>query len=84
MCCVNFISSAAVRDNGKEVLIHFDGWTEFYDYWTETTSTDIHPVGWHEQCHDHYGDLNPALQIPRGFILSLLQWCTAVFLLYKF
>ena len=32
------------------LLIHFDGWTNTYDYTCETTSIDIHPVGW----FDHY------------------------------
>jgi len=30
----------------KEILIHFDGWRNTYDYWCDPTSTDIHPRGW--------------------------------------
>uniref|UniRef100_A0A8C7UJ52 L3MBTL histone methyl-lysine binding protein 3 n=1 Tax=Oncorhynchus mykiss TaxID=8022 RepID=A0A8C7UJ52_ONCMY len=26
--------------------IHFDGWTDEYDYWVDTDSPDIHPAGW--------------------------------------
>lgn len=26
--------------------IHFDGWTEDYDYWMDADSPDIHPAGW--------------------------------------
>lgn len=28
------------------LLIHFDGWDDSYDYWTETTSPYIHPINW--------------------------------------
>uniref|UniRef100_A0A8B9HL58 L3MBTL histone methyl-lysine binding protein 1b n=1 Tax=Astyanax mexicanus TaxID=7994 RepID=A0A8B9HL58_ASTMX len=28
------------------VKIHFDGWTEEYDYWADADSPDLHPVGW--------------------------------------
>jgi mbt repeat len=64
-------SSADVRENGRELLIHFDGWSEHYDYWADATSTDIHPVGWHEQCHMNHSDLNPTLQQPRGSDISV-------------
>ncbi|XP_041096480.1 lethal(3)malignant brain tumor-like protein 4 isoform X3 [Polyodon spathula] len=26
--------------------IHFDGWSQEYDYWVDADSPDIHPVGW--------------------------------------
>jgi len=29
----------------KEVLIHFDGWTDTYDYWADILSTDLFPAG---------------------------------------
>lgn len=28
------------------VKIHFDGWSELYDYWFDYDSTDLHPVNW--------------------------------------
>lgn len=28
------------------VKIHFDGWSDIYDYWLEDDSTDLHPPGW--------------------------------------
>ncbi|KAL4236917.1 SAM domain binding [Mactra antiquata] len=28
------------------VKIHFDGWSDVYDYWLEDDSPDIHPPGW--------------------------------------
>ena len=37
---------ADVRDNSKQLLIHFDGWSNRYDYWCRSDTTDIHPVGW--------------------------------------
>ncbi len=58
-----FPSVADVKDN--KVLIHFDGWTSRYDYWTETTDTDLHPVGYMgERGHAHSG--NTSLQKPKG------------------
>ena len=32
-------------DNGQ-LLIHFDGWSENYDYWCDPWSDDIHPPMW--------------------------------------
>ncbi|KAG7282183.1 hypothetical protein CRUP_034930, partial [Coryphaenoides rupestris] len=26
--------------------VHFDGWSAEYDYWVDTDSPDLHPVGW--------------------------------------
>ncbi|XP_041359679.1 lethal(3)malignant brain tumor-like protein 3 isoform X2 [Gigantopelta aegis] len=41
------ICVATVADTlGDKVLIHFDGWEDCYDYWCDTTSPYIHPVGW--------------------------------------
>ncbi|XP_050533446.1 uncharacterized protein LOC126901179 isoform X2 [Daktulosphaira vitifoliae] len=31
---------------GDRIRIHFDGWTDDFDYWTDITSTNIHPVKW--------------------------------------
>ncbi|XP_036406188.1 lethal(3)malignant brain tumor-like protein 3 [Megalops cyprinoides] len=28
------------------IKIHFDGWTDDYDYWVDADSPDIHPAGW--------------------------------------
>lgn len=30
----------------NRVKLHFDGWSSLYDYWVDTDSPDIHPVGW--------------------------------------
>ena len=32
--------------DGRRLLIHFDGWSKFYDYWCEPNTVDIHPIGW--------------------------------------
>ena len=38
---------ATVSDiNKHELLVHFDGWSEAYDYWIDDDCPDIHPVGW--------------------------------------
>lgn len=31
---------------GDKILIHFDGWDDIYDYWSDPTSPYLHPVGW--------------------------------------
>lgn len=44
---------------GTQLLIHFDGWSEKYDYWCDRKTPDIHPVGW---CTMH----GRCLQSPKG------------------
>ncbi|KAG8143214.1 hypothetical protein E2320_000473, partial [Naja naja] len=34
---------------GYRMRLHFDGYSEFYDFWVNADSTDIHPVGWCEK-----------------------------------
>lgn len=29
-----------------QLKIHFDGWDEMYDFWFDSESNDLHPVGW--------------------------------------
>eukprot|EP00053_Salpingoeca_punica_P020085 m.207429 g.207429 ORF g.207429 m.207429 type:complete len:2206 (+) comp17789_c0_seq4:215-6832(+) len=43
----------------EPILIHFDGWTERYDYWATHSSTDLRPIGFCER-------EGKALQAPRG------------------
>ena len=62
-CCV-----AEVKDNGRLIRIHFDGWTDYYDYWTETDHPDIHPIGFFEQCCGNFPDKNQTLQPPKGML----------------
>ena len=32
-----------------QLKIHFDGWDEMYDFWFDSESNDLHPVGWCEK-----------------------------------
>ncbi|XP_029345307.1 uncharacterized protein LOC100164434 isoform X2 [Acyrthosiphon pisum] len=45
---------------GNRVRIHFDGWTDDFDYWVDITSTNIHPVRW---CDNNGRTLSP----PSGY-----------------
>ncbi|KAL0967373.1 hypothetical protein UPYG_G00251420 [Umbra pygmaea] len=35
-----------VDTDDHRIQIHFDGWTDDYDYWVDSDSPDIHPAGW--------------------------------------
>ena len=50
----------------KEILIHFDGWSNKYDYWCDPTSNDIHPRDWCERNHH-------ALTRPKGILNRKLE-----------
>jgi len=50
---------------GNRIRIHFDGWTDDFDYWTDITSTNIHPVRW---CENNGRSLSP----PSGYNCNLL------------
>ena len=39
-----------------QVLVHFDGWPEMYDYWVDDDSPDLKPPGW---CSRTGGTLQP-------------------------
>ena len=56
LVCVATITKV---DKKGRLLIHFDGWSNTYDYWCEPSTTDIHPVGW---CQKH----GRKLQKPHG------------------
>lgn len=45
-----------VRTN--QLLIHFDGWSDMYDYWVDDDCPDVHPPGW---CHRTGHLLTPPL-----------------------
>ncbi|XP_077952636.1 lethal(3)malignant brain tumor-like protein 1 [Gasterosteus aculeatus] len=34
---------------GDRFLVHFDNWDDTYDYWCDSSSPYIHPVGWCEE-----------------------------------
>lgn len=31
---------------GNRIRIHFDGWSNDFDYWADVTSPNLHPLGW--------------------------------------
>ncbi|XP_035826698.1 uncharacterized protein LOC101848126 [Aplysia californica] len=35
-----------IDEAADQILIHFDGWTDRYDYWTNFESADLHPLGY--------------------------------------
>ncbi|KAJ7395729.1 Lethal(3)malignant brain tumor-like protein 3 [Pitangus sulphuratus] len=42
-----FIRVATIVDTDDyRIKVHFDGWDNIYDYWTDVDSPDIHPAGW--------------------------------------
>ena len=50
MICVATITE--VNKKSGEILVHFDGWQKYFDYWCHPDlTTDIHPVGWAVQNH---------------------------------
>ncbi len=62
LTCVSTIQDI----RGGQVLVHFDGWSNSYDYWCPHDSTDIHPKGW---CSKHGLDLQPPKGI-QGYLLA--------------
>ena len=63
----DLVGVATISDiKGDQLRIHFDGWSNRYDYWCGEDTTDIHPIGW---CRDH----SCALQKPRGMKLMTLS-----------
>ncbi|XP_051500790.1 lethal(3)malignant brain tumor-like protein 3 isoform X2 [Myxocyprinus asiaticus] len=38
--------ATVVNTDDHRLRIHFDGWTDEYDYWIDADSPDIHPAGW--------------------------------------
>ena len=45
---------------GDFVLVHFDGWNSYFDYWTSKNSSFIKPVGW---CSKNNKELSPPLNL---------------------
>ncbi|XP_054724454.1 lethal(3)malignant brain tumor-like protein 1 [Uloborus diversus] len=52
---------------GYRIRLHFDGYSECYDFWMNADSPDIFPVGWCEKT-DH------KLQPPKGFTPQEFNW----------
>ncbi|KAK3710159.1 hypothetical protein QZH41_010559, partial [Actinostola sp. cb2023] len=56
-----------VRVKGARLRLHFDGWSECYDFWTNADSPDICPMGW---CEKNGQTLHP----PRSFAKGEFVW----------
>ncbi|XP_039257464.2 lethal(3)malignant brain tumor-like protein 4 [Styela clava] len=56
LTCVATVTDAI----GELILIHFDGWNNNFDYWCDSTSNYIHPIGW---C----AKVGKTLQVPQDF-----------------
>ncbi|KAF8781915.1 Lethal(3)malignant brain tumor-like protein 1 [Argiope bruennichi] len=52
---------------GYRVRLHFDGYSECYDFWVNADSPDIFPVGW---CEKTGHELRP----PKGFTPKEFNW----------
>lgn len=67
------------REKGDEVLVHFDGWSNDYDYWCATDAIELHPVGW---CETHGWELQKPYGIVTVYIcmhtlyMSIILLCT--------
>lgn len=62
LTCVATIKEVNTRN--KKLLIHFDDWSDDYDYWCKPDTTDIHPPMW---CSKK----GKELQKPQGILSSL-------------
>ncbi|XP_068682638.1 lethal(3)malignant brain tumor-like protein 4 isoform X1 [Montipora foliosa] len=56
-----------VKVKGTRMRLHFDGWSESYDFWASTDSPFLFPVGW---CQKNGQRLNP----PRNMSPSDFSW----------
>ncbi|XP_061522411.1 lethal(3)malignant brain tumor-like protein 4 isoform X6 [Phycodurus eques] len=52
---------------GCRLRVHFDGYSECYDFWVNSNSADIRPAGW---CHRNKRRLHP----PKGYSESDFDW----------
>jgi hypothetical protein len=60
---------AAVLDN--RILVHFDSWGDVYDYWADTSSPYIHPIGWCKAENHELTPPNGMLKCYNNLILNL-------------
>ena len=52
---------------GYRVRLHFDGYSDNYDFWVNADSMDIFPAGW---CEKNNHRLHP----PRGYTAANFNW----------
>uniref|UniRef100_A0A8B9LN38 L3MBTL histone methyl-lysine binding protein 3 n=1 Tax=Astyanax mexicanus TaxID=7994 RepID=A0A8B9LN38_ASTMX len=65
MYCVLSISEVS----GHRIRLHFDKYSECYDFWVNANSPDIHPIGWCEKT-------GHKLQPPKGIKSEAFSWCS--------
>ncbi|XP_059501826.1 lethal(3)malignant brain tumor-like protein 4 isoform X2 [Stegostoma tigrinum] len=54
---------------GVRLRLHFDGYSECFDFWTNIDSPDIHPVGWCEKT-------SRKLHLPKGYKDEEFNWAS--------
>nr|1WJS_A Chain A, KIAA1798 protein [Homo sapiens] len=54
---------------GYRIKLHFDGYSDCYDFWVNADALDIHPVGW---CEKTGHKLHP----PKGYKEEEFNWQT--------
>ncbi|XP_023413465.1 lethal(3)malignant brain tumor-like protein 3 isoform X2 [Loxodonta africana] len=65
MYCVLTVSEVS----GYRIKLHFDGYSDCYDFWVNADALDIHPVGW---CEKTGHKLHP----PKGYKEDEFNWQT--------
>ena len=55
--------------SGYRIRLHFDGYSDNYDFWVNADSMDIFPAGWCEK-NGH------RLHAPRGYTADNFNWST--------
>uniref|UniRef100_A0A914URF5 non-specific serine/threonine protein kinase n=1 Tax=Plectus sambesii TaxID=2011161 RepID=A0A914URF5_9BILA len=60
--------ASIIQAYGNQVTITFDGWGNNYDYTTETSSSDLHPIGY---CQ--FSEADRTLQPPYGYVKEF-EW----------
>uniref|UniRef100_A0A8C2VJJ5 L3MBTL histone methyl-lysine binding protein 3 n=1 Tax=Chinchilla lanigera TaxID=34839 RepID=A0A8C2VJJ5_CHILA len=57
---------------GYRIKLHFDGYSDCYDFWVNADALDIHPVGWCEKTgHKLHPPKGASLLIPSGFRVGM-------------
>lgn len=64
-----FCVLSVVEIRGYRIRLHFDGYSDCYDFWVNADSPDIFPVGWCEKTNHH---LHP----PKGYEPHEFNWKT--------
>eukprot|EP00041_Stephanoeca_diplocostata_P036623 m.1344514 g.1344514 ORF g.1344514 m.1344514 type:complete len:2563 (-) comp24902_c1_seq2:195-7883(-) len=67
LTCVATITEIDFSRGEHPYRVHFDGWSEGYDYWAALDVSDLHPVGWCESTR-------AVLQKPKGYPKSTFTW----------